>query len=78
MIEVFKTNVKDQEQAARLVAKIGETFAGYLANFDLDDCDKVLRVECKNGFIQPDIVIDLLRNSGCDAEILPDKILSLN
>ena len=45
MVEVFKTNVQKAAQAKRIVAALLQCFPGCLVNFDLDDCDKILRVE---------------------------------
>jgi hypothetical protein len=71
MIEVFRTDVKDRDQANKLVDRIHNVFTGYQANFDLEDCDKILRVKCATGLVQSALLIDLLRDLGCDAEILP-------
>jgi hypothetical protein len=73
MIEVFKTNVADKHQAKMLVASIQETFADHKANFDLDDCDKILRVQCTNGDLCPSTIIHLLARLGFYAEVLPDN-----
>ena len=48
MIEVFKTNVQEFSEAQKLVALLLRHFPNSKINFDLDDCDKVLRVECNN------------------------------
>jgi len=48
MIEVFKTNVNRTVQAKRIVDILLEHFPGNKINFDLHDCDKILRVEGKN------------------------------
>ena len=72
-IEVFKTDVVDPEQAKWLVDQIERNFANCKVNFDLDDCDRILRVAAKNN-IQSDLLIDLLKNIGCRAEVLPDTI----
>jgi hypothetical protein len=45
MIEVFKTNVSENCQAAKLKALLSEYFPDTRINFDLEDCDKVLRME---------------------------------
>jgi hypothetical protein len=73
MIEVFKTNVKDRDHANMLIAQLHKTFRQYVANFDLEDCDKILRVKCIQGCIQPASIIDLLKNFGFHAEVLPDE-----
>jgi hypothetical protein len=77
-VEVFKTNVSDPEKAKWLVAQIERNFTNCKVNFDLDDCDRILRVVCE-GEIQSDPIaigslIDLLKNVGCKAEVLPDTI----
>jgi hypothetical protein len=74
MVEVFKTDVKDPDHAKMLVDRIHAIFAGYTANFDLEDCDRILRVVSSDGFIQTSRVMNLLDNYGCHAEILPDDI----
>lgn len=73
-IEVFKTNVNDPGQARMLLDKIHAMFGEYMANFDLEDCDKILRVASADGFIQTSLLIDLLIKHGFHAEILPDEI----
>jgi hypothetical protein len=72
MIEVFKTNVKETNRAKRLINLIHRSFAGYTANFDLDDCDNILRVKCETGTIHSSLLIHFLKNFGCEAQILPD------
>jgi hypothetical protein len=74
MVEVFKTNVKDQDHAKMLVDQIHAMFAGYMANFDLEDCDKILRVVSPDGFIHTSRLMKLLNNYGFRAEVLPDDI----
>lgn len=72
MVEVFKTNVKDQDLANLLIDQMKKSFVDYSANFDLEDCDNILRVECKTGAIQsPDLIV-FLKALDCSAEILPD------
>ena len=74
MIEVFKTNVEDCDQAKRLIDQIHKTFIDYTANFDLEDCDNILRVKCKTGLIESTLLIHLFKELGCNAEILQDEI----
>jgi hypothetical protein len=44
-VEVFKTDVSQEGAAKRLIAKLQQLFPGSRVNFDLEDCDRVLRVE---------------------------------
>jgi hypothetical protein len=48
MVEVFKTNVQESCEADKLVHILLRHFPDCKINFDLEDCDKVLRVEGKN------------------------------
>ncbi len=45
VVEVFKTSVKRKEDAARITRLLNEYFPHHAINFDLEDCDKILRVE---------------------------------
>lgn len=72
MVEVFRTNVKARRHARCLLAQIHARFHGYRANFDLEDCDQILRVESQGEFIQPGSLIRLLQEEGFQAEVLPD------
>ena len=75
-VEVFKTNVADPERAKWLVDQIERNFNTCQVNFDLDDCDRILRVAFEEQ-IQPDLFIDLLKSAGCIAEVLPDTIQTI-
>jgi hypothetical protein len=75
-VEVFKTNVADPARAKWLVDEIEREFANCKVNFDLDDCDRILRVVF-DGEIQSDLLVGLLRNVGCIAEVLPETIQTI-
>ena len=68
MIEVFKTNVHETSQAAELVALLLQHFPGSKINFDLNDCDKVLRVEGES--FLPGKVITLVKENGFICNVL--------
>ncbi len=74
MVEVFKTNVKDHDYADRLIEQIHKNFIAYKANFDLQDCDNILRIKSMTGIIECDPLITFLEKFGCEAEILEDDI----
>ena len=74
MVEVFKTNVEDPAHAILLVDQIHKNFTGYKANFDLQDCDNILRVEYKSGEVQSSRVVELLKDFGFEVEVLPDVL----
>lgn len=45
MIEVFKTNVQFQKDAQRIASNLEMKLSNTKINFDLEDCDKILRIE---------------------------------
>ena len=45
IVEVFKTNVQRREEAKMLIRKLLRYFPDHKINFDLSDCDRILRVE---------------------------------
>jgi hypothetical protein len=70
MIEVFKTNVKDLNEASRLIVQMSKIFSNYTVNFDLEDCDRIMRVKADQDVIDSASVIDFLHSVGFDAEVL--------
>jgi hypothetical protein len=44
MVEVFRTDVPGS-RAESIVKELSALLPGYRINFDLDDCDRILRVE---------------------------------
>jgi hypothetical protein len=45
MIEVFKTNITNQETADVITAGLQRLFPHSIVDFDLEDCDKILRIK---------------------------------
>jgi hypothetical protein len=68
MVEVFKTNVMKQSQAKRILKMLKENFNGFKINFDLSDCDKILRLQGKS--ISPEEIIKLVNANGYHCEVL--------
>ena len=77
MVEVFKTNVTNQHDAELLLNRIHTLFTDYEANFDLDDCDHILRVASGSATIRASFVVDLLKRNGFFAEVLCDEPVPL-
>lgn len=68
MIEVFKTNVQDTEQSQMIVDKLLHHFPNSNINFDLEDCDKILRIHGVS--ISKKKIIELLNAHGFQCEVL--------
>ncbi|OWW23365.1 hypothetical protein B4Q04_21220 [Zobellia sp. OII3] len=45
IVEIFKTNVRNPLLADQIISGLNQLYPNYLINFDLEDCDKVLRIE---------------------------------
>lgn len=73
MIEVFKTDVDCPAHAGVLVDIIQDLFPHYRANFDLQDCDHILRVVSTAGPIEAERLVHLVGTYGYCAEPLPDE-----
>lgn len=70
MIEVFKTNITTQENADIISAELQQLFPRTIVNFDLDDCDNILRLKGE-GISLPGVIAHLeCRGFAC--EELPD------
>ena len=68
MIEVFKTNVQKVSQANRLIALLRQYFPGSKINFDLKDCDRILRIEGVNFMVEK--VMMLVNERGFVCKVL--------
>jgi hypothetical protein len=70
MVEVFKTNVKSTQQSIILLSKIRKFFPNQSVNFDLGDCDKILRVEGEE--VLENKIVKILLSEGFLCEVLED------
>lgn len=74
MVEVFKTTVSDAYYAQVLLHKIHRRFPYYRANFDLTDCDRILRIQT-NGQVDVPAIAHIVRAYGYCAEVLADEVI---
>ncbi|KIA97085.1 hypothetical protein OA93_15995 [Flavobacterium sp. KMS] len=58
MIEIFKTNVQNETETTVIIKSIQDYFQDHKINFDLEDCDKILRIEANE--IESNKIIELL------------------
>jgi hypothetical protein len=68
MVEIFKTNVEKQEDADPILQQLKTLFPNYRCNFDLDDCDKILRIE--GGKMDITKIEEILKTMGFDCKNL--------
>jgi hypothetical protein len=72
MIQVFKTNIKRKSDALGMISILKKEIPYSLVNIDLQDCDKVLRVEAKHHIVDQKEIIELVRSFNFYCEELED------
>lgn len=78
MIEVYKTNILKKKQAKGIEKQIKKKFPNYCVDFDLEDCDHILRIETFNEALDNDAIINIVQKQDFDIEILTDEIVILS
>lgn len=68
IVEVFKTNVNEIETSEQLIQLVLDQFPHSQVNFDMEDCDRILRIEANN--IVPEKIIEILASNGYHCEVL--------
>lgn len=69
MIEIFKTNVQNKTQSKRIIHLLKKVFPEAKINFDLNDSDKILRIDgIKKSYSQN--IVNGLNEWGFTCEIL--------
>ena len=71
IVEVFRTNITSENIALDIVSEIHSMFPEISVNFDLDDCDKILRLVTPSYDYVPKVA-SVLQNNGYYCEVLPD------
>lgn len=67
-VEVFRTNVRRKRQARVLLNILAKQFPMFKINFDLEDCDKILRVEGSN--VRQEKITKLVTENGYYCDVL--------
>ncbi|MBX2925726.1 MAG: hypothetical protein KF746_26255 [Chitinophagaceae bacterium] len=68
MVAVFKTTVNNKKDAKKVLGTLETVFTSARINFDLEDCDNILRVEANN--IDIELVQKVLFQHGHHSELL--------
>jgi hypothetical protein len=70
-VEVFKTNITLPKDAKRIVKALVNAGKGNKVNLDLEDCDKILRIQNSNGKdINIEQVVNIVKEADFKIEIL--------
>jgi hypothetical protein len=73
-VGVYKTDVTDKTEAGTIANVINRQLPESEVSFDLDDCDKVLRIERFNGEIDEKQIRNILEKFGRHIEPLPFEV----
>lgn len=71
-VEIFKTNVRDQQEADLVTNLLLGNLSGSRINFDLTDREKILRIENLN--IPTEKITALLEGAGFFCKLIPDRV----
>jgi hypothetical protein len=69
-VEIFKTDVKQECEAAALVSLLLQHLPYCRINFDLEDCDRILRIESAQQEINLPQVIHIMNKQGYRCTLL--------
>jgi hypothetical protein len=72
MVEVYSTDIKTEEMANRVLLHLLTKFPHYKINFDLEDCDKILRVESDTPSLAVEELTLILKNMNVTANVLSE------
>ncbi|MER0439465.1 hypothetical protein [Emticicia sp. W12TSBA100-4] len=70
MIEVFKTDIRNKTTAKAILNVLKLSFPSANFNFDLNDCDKILRTESSQSISNQ--VIEVVNSQGFRCEFLEE------
>jgi hypothetical protein len=70
VVEVFKTNINHEWQVQFIIPALQKLLPEARITFDLDDCDKILRIEGEVTLMDIHQIIQVISVSGYHAEVL--------
>ena len=69
-IEIFKTNVSGKRNARYLIGEMNALFPNHKISINLNDSDKVLRIENRKGPVKTKEIMQLLERRNFRCEVL--------
>lgn len=70
-LHILKTNFRDEVHVEELTPVFNLHPAIYRWHVDIDDCDRILKIEARSGLSESEL-IQLLVQYGIKCEVLPD------
>ncbi|MGA9637437.1 hypothetical protein [Flavobacterium sp.] len=74
MIEIYKTNIIKKKDSKQIAKQLQQLFPDYSITFDLEDCDRILRINTFEAILDHNTILKLVYESGFYIEILSDEI----
>ena len=72
MVEIFKTNVKSKKLANRVLKALRSDVPACNFNFDLEDCDRILRAQCDCIHIEIMKIIQIVKDHSIEVSLLEE------
>jgi len=72
MVEIFKTNVSNKRLAGRVLKALHRQLPAYAFNFDLEDCDRILRAQTQDTDLVVSDIINVAKSCGLEIQLLTD------
>jgi hypothetical protein len=72
MVEIFKTNVASKRLANRVLKSLHARMPACSFNFDLDDCDRILRAQCLANKFEAAKIIKIAEEHAVEISLLEE------
>ena len=72
VVEIFKTNVTHTSEANFIIKNLHKHFPSCRVNFDLNDCDRILRIEGKAADIDIESILKIVKENNYEIELIED------
>ncbi len=72
MVEIFKTNVSSKRLASKVLSALNAYMPGYCFNFDLDDCDRILRVQSQGCPVEINTIMRIVSGHRIEISLFED------
>jgi hypothetical protein len=72
MVEIFRTNVKNKRLAGKVLKALQSHLPAFNYNFDLDDCDRILRVQSNGMPVECRKIIQIVKGYAIEISLFED------
>jgi hypothetical protein len=72
MVEIFKTNINSKKLADKVLKTLNTSLPAYRFNFDLEDCDRILRAQSGGSPIETMRIIQIVKDFCTEVSLFDD------